>query len=102
MRRHLERKRPKCWSDDLSWLPNHEAFCELLASYYSYVKAFHGCRPENTRFYYEHGLQGHQPDRIQALFRELFHDVDPNQLQNAIDKLGSRSTSEKGKIWLEV
>jgi len=104
MRRHLERKRPKCWSDDLSWLPNHEelvpAFCELLASYYSYAKAFHGCRPENLRSYYEHGLQGHQPDRIQARFRELFHDVDPNQLQKAIDELGSRSISEKGKIWL--
>ncbi|MBT1119028.1 hypothetical protein [Stutzerimonas nitrititolerans] len=104
MRRHLERKRPQCWSDDLSWLPNHEelvpVFCELLASYYSYVKAFHGCRPENTRSYYEHGLQGHQPDRIQSRFRELFHDVDPNQLQKAIDELGRRSTREKGKIWL--
>jgi hypothetical protein len=83
---------------------NHEdlvpTFCEVLTSYYSHAKAFHGCRPENIRSYYEHGLQGHQPDRIQARFRERFHDVDPSQLQKAIDELGNRSTSEKGKIWL--
>lgn len=104
VRRYLVRKRPECWSDDLSWLPDHEElvldFCDALASYYSHAKAFHGCRPENTRSYYEHGLQGQQPDRIQARFRELFHDVAPYQLQNAIDELDSRSSSEKGKIWL--
>jgi hypothetical protein len=105
VRRHLERKRPKCCSADLSWLPDHEelvpAFCAKLASYYSHAKTFHGCRLENIRSYYEHGLQGHQAaDRIQARFRELFHDVAPDHLQKAIDEQGSRDTSEKGKIWL--
>lgn len=39
-------------------------------------------------------LTGSKPDF------ELFHDVAPYQLQKAIDELGNRSTSEKGKIWL--
>jgi len=47
----IEDQRPKCWSDDLTWLPNHEellpAFSEKLWSYYTHAKAFHGCRPEN-------------------------------------------------------
>lgn len=62
LRRNLERKRPKCWSDDLSWLPDHEElvpeFCDKLASYYSHAKAFHGCRPDNILSYYEHVLRG--------------------------------------------
>lgn len=104
LRSHLQRNRPDCWPDDLTWLPDDDelvpAFCEKLTGYYSHVKAFHGCRPENLRSYYELGLQGQQIDRIQTRFRQLFHDVDPARVQQALDEMQTRSTSEKGKIWL--
>ena len=71
-----------------------------MVGYYAHAKAFHGCRPENPRSYYEQGLRGQQTDRIQARFRALFHDVDPDKIQKALDELQDRSNCEKGKIWL--
>lgn len=73
VRKLIEDQRPKCWSDDLTWLPNHEellpAFSEKLWSYYTHAKAFHGCRPENLATYFDHGLQGQDPERIKAHYQ---------------------------------
>jgi hypothetical protein len=45
----LKLQRPKCWSDVMDWLPDHDdvvpEFCEQMSSFYTHFKAFHGCRP---------------------------------------------------------
>jgi len=106
VRNHVEAQRPECWSDDLRWLPNHEevlqAFSEKLWSYYSHAKAFHGCRPENLRSYFEEGLQGQDPERILQKFRRLYADVPPHALNKAIDVMHGRRADERGSIWLST
>ena len=59
---------------------------------------FHGCRPENIRSYYEHGLQGQLVDRIHARFLELFHDVAALEIQKAIDYLQTEAQARKTKF----
>lgn len=104
LRRTLGKTRPKCWSDDMSWLPDWEdlvpEFVFCLAEYYTHLKAFHGCRPIALSSYYEHGLRGQDGDQLITLFRETFADVPTPDLDAAIAVLGDRSTRERGAIWL--
>lgn len=102
----LEQRRPQCWSDALDWLPNHDdlipEFCDRMSSFYTHFKAFHGCRPESLSSYYEHGLRGQNADSIIKKFRQLFADLPPTSLDQAIEKMKHRESSERGKIWLSV
>lgn len=106
VRKHIENQRPKCWSDDLAWLPNHEellpAFSEKLWSYYTHAKAFHGCRPENLATYFDHGLKGQDPERILKQFRTLYADLPPAVLDRAIKRMSGRGADERGSIWLST
>lgn len=106
VRKFIEDQRPKCWSDDLNWLPNHEellpAFSEKLWSYYTHAKAFHGCRPETLATYFEHGLQGQNPERILQQFRALYADLPPAVLERAIKRMSGRGADERGSIWLST
>jgi hypothetical protein len=100
----LEQHQPQCWSDVMHWLPGHEdlvpEFCDRMSSYYTHFKAFHGCRPESLSTYYEHGLQGQDASSIIMKFRKLFADVPLADLNEAIEKMQHRESSEKGKTWL--
>lgn len=100
----LERRRPKCWSDVMDWLPDHDdvvpEFCDRMSSFYTHFKAFHGCRPESLSSYYEGGLRGQNADSIIQKFRQLFADVPLADLEKAIEKMKHREFSEKGKTWL--
>ncbi|SOS36188.1 hypothetical protein CFBP6411_04831 [Pseudomonas syringae group genomosp. 3] len=100
----LERTRPKCWSDVMDWLPDHEEvvaeFCSRMSSFYSHFKGFHGCRPESLSSYYSDGLKGQNADAIIERFRLLFSDVPLVDLEQAILDMAHRESSEKGKIWL--
>lgn len=100
----LERDRPECWSDVMDWLPNYDevvpAFCEQMCSFYTHFKAFHGCRPKSLSSYYEHGLRGQSAEPILQTFRTLFADVPEANIEQAIEEMKHRESSEKGKIWL--
>ncbi len=100
----LEQHQPQCWSDVMHWLPGHEdlvpEFCDRMSSYYTHFKAFHGCRPESLSTYYEHGLHGQDASSIIMKFRKLFADVPLADLNEAIEKMQHRESSEKGKTWL--
>lgn len=103
VRRRVEIARPKCWSDDLAWLPHYEElvpeFCEKLWGYYTHAKAFHGCRPDSVASYFEYGLQGQSLDRILQKFREIFADVPTELLDRAVEVMHSRRADERGCIW---
>lgn len=100
----LERRRPDCWSDVMDWLPNHDdlvpEFCDLMSSFYTHFKAFHGCRPESLSSYYDHGLRGQNADLIIRKFRQLFADLPPASLDQAIEKMKHRESNERGRTWL--
>lgn len=104
VRELIERDRPDCWSDVMDWLPDHDdlvpEFEEQLWGYYTHAKAFHGCRPGSVASYFEHGIKGQDADSIISRFREIFFDVPANLLQRAIDKMESRRSAERGRIWL--
>ena len=100
----IEKKRPKCWSDAMNWLPGDEdtvsEFTDRMSHYYSHVKGFHGCRPESLATYHEHGLRGQRPEEVIAKFRSIFSDVSESLLEEAIQKMQKRGDDERGKIWL--
>ncbi len=100
----LERRKPQCWSDVMDWLAGHEEvvpdFCDRMSSYYTHLKAFHGCRPESLSTYYEQGLQGQDANSIILKLKKLFADVPLAELDKAIEKMQHRESSEKGKTWL--
>lgn len=90
----------------MDWLPNHDhlvpEFCDRMSLFYTHFKAFHGCRPESLSSYYEHGLRGQNADSIIKKFRQLFADLPPSSLEQAIEKMKHRESSERGKIWLSA
>lgn len=100
----LERDRPECWSDVMDWLPNHDDvvpyFCDQMSSFYTHFKAFHGCRPESLSSYYEQGIRGQNAESIVQKFRALFADLPKTDIEQAIENMKRRESSEKGKIWL--
>lgn len=102
VRDFLRRERLECWSDDLSWLPNHQhlvpAFSERMFLYYTHVKAFHGCRPDSLASYYAQGLLGQDGERLNKKFREIFADVDASDVEHVIEQ--SKSEAEPGQIFL--
>jgi hypothetical protein len=104
LRRTLAKSRPKCWSDDMSWLPDWEdsvaEFVFCLAEHYTHLKAFHGCRPVALSSYCEQGLRGQDGDQLIRLFRQIFADVPASDLDAAVASLGDRSAHERGAIWL--
>lgn len=104
LRRTLAKTRRKCWSDDMSWLPDWEdlvpEFVFCFAEHYTHLKAFHGCRPVALSSYYQHGLRGQDGDQLISLFREIFADVPALDLDAAIASLSERNTHERGAIWL--
>lgn len=104
VREFLQRERPKCWSDDLAWLPDHErlvpAFSGRMSQYYTHVKAFHGCRPDSLASYYEQGLLGQDGQQIAKKFREIFADVITLDVDRAIEQ--SSSGAEPGQIFLSA
>ncbi|WP_078201893.1 hypothetical protein [Cupriavidus necator] len=104
IREHLALARPKCWSDDLSWLPDsHDAVPEFVAAltgYYTHFKGFHGCRPLKLSSYYERGLIGQDSDALSNVFREIFADVPKENVESAINKFAERRDRERGKMWL--
>ncbi len=106
IRTTLEIRRPECWSDVMNWLPDHErllaAFTDQMSSYYSHLKAFHGCRPESLATYHELGLQGQRPERIIETFRSIFSDVPRQDVDSAIQKMQHRGAAERGRIWLSA
>lgn len=102
--RELALKGPKCWSDDMTWIPGHEhlvpEFIGTLTSHYTHFKAFHGCRPMTLSSYYRNGLTGQDSEKIFALFRELYSDVASADLDAAIDRFSDRCARERGAVWL--
>jgi len=104
LRRTLAKTRPKCWSDDMSWLSDWEdlipEFIFCFAEHYTHLKAFHGCRPVALSSYYDQGLRGQDSGQLIPVFREIFADVPASDLDAAIASLGDRSTRERGAIWL--
>lgn len=104
LRQHLAQERPKCWSDDLSWLPDSEyilsEFTGSLTSYYTHFKGFHGCRPISVSSYYQRGLLGQNSDLLCDQFREIFSDVPKKDVESVIVQFAGRSNSERGAMWL--
>ncbi|WP_232448494.1 hypothetical protein [Burkholderia ubonensis] len=104
IKRKLATKRPKCWSDDMSWIPGREhlvpKFLECFTSHYTHLKAFHGCRPVTLSSYYKHGLMGQDRDKLLAHFREIYSDLPSADLDAAIAKFSDRSARERGSVWL--
>jgi hypothetical protein len=104
LKAYLSRVRPDCWSDDLSWLPDHEylvpEFTSALTGYYTHFKGFHGCRPTSLSSYLEHGLVGQRSEHLNKLFREIFADVEANSVEGVIQQFTDRSHSERGATWL--
>lgn len=102
VREHLAATRPMCWEDDLSWLPDPSIVYEFsgrISEFYTHAKAFHGCRPLSVASYYTHGILGQRSDQIIATFREVFSDLDRQDLDTAIAIMENREQTEGGKIW---
>ncbi|MEM5434691.1 hypothetical protein [Paraburkholderia diazotrophica] len=104
LRQYLSQERPKCWSDDFSWLPDSgyilPEFVSSLTRYYTHFKGFHGCRPLTLSSYYERGLLGQNSDLLCSVFRELFYDVPKEHVEKIIQQFGDRGNRERGAIWL--
>lgn len=104
LRAELQATRPECWSDNLTWLPDHDdivpEFCERFIDYYTHIKGFHGCRPTSLISYYENGIFGQKKDHIHKIFREVFADQPVCDLDKAIEQFENRGWQESGKIWL--
>lgn len=104
LRHHLAQRRPECWADDFSWLPDSEyvlpEFTLSLTNYYTHFKGFHGCRPLDLRSYYERGLVGQNSEFLCDVFRDIFSDVPNEEIENVIHQFADRSSSEKGTMWL--
>ncbi|AXW61561.1 hypothetical protein CJO94_05920 [Ralstonia solanacearum] len=104
LRQHLLQERPKCWSDDFSWLPDAEyvvpEFVSALTSYYTHFKGFHGCRPVRLGSYYERGLLGQDSDFLCNMFREIFSDAPKEDVESVIQQFAGRSDRERGAMWL--
>lgn len=104
VREQVEQERPDCWSDDMSWLPDHRwlvgEFCGRMVDYYTHFKAFHGCRPVDMGSYLRDGLVGLNKDHIQHVFRQMFSDWPAAQLDQAIAQFEPSRPSEAGKVWL--
>lgn len=104
VREHVRQARPDCWSDDMSWLPDHRwlvgEFCGRMADYYSHFKAFHGCRPVEMDSYLKDGLVGQNKDHIQRVFRHMFSEWPSEALDRAIEQFDPSRPSEAGKVWL--
>lgn len=104
LRQHLSQARPKCWSDDFSWLPDSgyilPEFVSGLTSYYTHFKGFHGCRPSRLASYYERGLLGQNSDLLCNAFREIFSDVPEEDIESAIKQFADRGNRERGVMWL--
>lgn len=104
MKRKLAAKKPKCWSDDMSWLPYPEhlvpEFIGCFTSHYTHFKAFHGCRPITLSSYFENGLTGQDSEKLFRSFRELYSDVPSADLDAAIEKFSERGSRERGAVWL--
>ena len=104
LRLQLEQERPKCRSDNLTWLPDSEYFLtdfeECLTNYYTHFKGFHGCRPSSLGSYYDKGLLGQNSQLLNDSFREIFSDAPKQDVENAIEEFTERSQSERGTMWL--
>ncbi|MCS4306289.1 hypothetical protein M2404_000612 [Rheinheimera pacifica] len=104
LRTYLIQKRPECWSDDVSWLPDAKyilpELTRSLTSYYTHFKGFHGCRPLNLRSYYENGLIGQNSEFLCNMFREIFYDVPQEEVENVISQFADRGSAERGVMWL--
>lgn len=104
LRQQLVYERPKCWSDNLSWLPGSESllpeFAECLTAYYTHFKGFHGCRPSSLSSYYEKGLLGQNSQLLNDRFREIFSDAPKEDVESAIAEFKKRSETERGAMWL--
>ncbi|CAG9258050.1 conserved hypothetical protein [Burkholderia diffusa] len=103
VRNRIERDRPKCWSDDMSWLPDSKdvvpEFVLRFATYYSYFKGFHGCRPVTLSSYYEHVLLGQNSESLFANFRGIYSDVPRDKVDRVIEEFADRGLRERGAIW---
>lgn len=104
VREHLERVRPRCWSDQMDWLPDHsiriEAIADKFVGYYTHVKAFHGCRPASFGTLRQAGLRVQDPAALLRQFRAIYDDVPQPQLQAAEARMAEVSHDESGRIWL--
>ena len=104
LRQHLSHERPKCWSDDFSWLPDSgyvlPELVSCLTSYYTHLKGFHGCRPLRVNSYYENGLLGQNSVLLCNTFREIFSDVPKEDVETVIKQFADRSARERGAMWL--
>jgi hypothetical protein len=90
----IQLTRPKCWSDDFTWLPVKDGatqFANAFAEHYRHIRAFHGCRPTDFASYFENGLQGQSAEAIEALFLSIFRDLPEPSLQEAIDEFKARN-----------
>lgn len=86
----------------MDWLFDHNdvvpEFCGRMSSFYPHFKAIHGCRPESLSSYYADGLQGQNAEAIIQRFRSLFLDVPLVDLEQGIEEMQHRESSEKGKV----
>ncbi len=103
IRNRIAQDRPKCWSDDMSWLPDSEdivpEFISRFTTYYGYFKGFHGCRPLTLSSYYEQGLVGQNSAELFAIFREIFSDVPQDKIDRVVEQFSDRGLRERGAIW---
>lgn len=99
------------WNDALSWRPLIAALAgkrrsahslgAVLASQYTGVLVYHGCRAEDVTTYYQRGLLCSSGVELDAKARSLFltsefPEITPQQLDAAISKLGVR---DEGRIY---
>lgn len=99
----IAKSRPECWSDNFNWLPvidGENRFAAAFASYYRYVRAFHGCRPIDLQSYFVDGLRGQTAEAIEAQFLALFQDVPKSALLEVIARFQDRKESERGRFWV--
>jgi hypothetical protein len=102
LREHLSTKRPDCWSDNLSWLPDIEIadqFAIDFKNHYTHIKAYHGCRPTAIEDYYQNGIVGQNSEKLFSSFRNTFEDLPKSAVEKAIDNMKYRAIREAGKTW---
>lgn len=99
----IAKARPKCWSDDFTWLPaenGEERFLNAFADYYENIRAFHGCRPVDLKSYFDHGLQGQTAEVLEMQFLSIFRDLPEQKLRQALEEFSARKESERGRFWV--
>lgn len=102
VQQHIRRSRSYCDSDDLRWLPLETIapeFFDAFSTYYTSIRAFHGCRPLNVEAYLESGFSGHSAARLKEEFLFRFPEVHRDVVYLAAKELDHSREGEHNKTW---